>query len=167
MLCYCSHALHFLIRAILCSFTCWPNVHSATHCRRDRQLLFTSQVECSLIAVPEYLVKAEADADIYGGECPVYGLCPVADIWQDYSNCEQIFWWMQSGRGGRSPMFVDQGFGVLVKSPGLWRQAPSPHLCLAGILLLPLYSSTPNICMLCWSQNAMVFQIPTVHFELG
>ena len=27
-------------------------------------------------------------------------------------------------------MFVDQGFGVAVKSPGFWRHAPSPHLVL-------------------------------------
>ena len=50
---------------------------------------------------------------------------------------------------GRSPMFVDQGFEVAVKSPDLWRQAPSPHLCLAGIsqlLLLDIF--TPNISVL-------------------
>ena len=31
-----------------------------------RQLLFASQVECSLIAVPECLVKAGEDADVHG-----------------------------------------------------------------------------------------------------
>ena len=46
-----------------------------------RQLLFTSQVECSLIAVPaECLVEAEADADVHGGRGPVHGLCLVADV---------------------------------------------------------------------------------------
>ena len=44
-----------------------------------RQLLLTSQVECSLIAVPECLV--EADADVHGGRGPLYGICLVADIW--------------------------------------------------------------------------------------
>ena len=46
-----------------------------------RQLLFTSQVECSLIAVPECLVEVEADADVHVGRGPVYGLCQVADVW--------------------------------------------------------------------------------------
>ena len=46
-------------------------------------------------------------------------------------------------------MFVDQGFGVAVKFPELWRRAPSPHLCLAGIIALPLlYIPTPNLSML-------------------
>ena len=40
-------------------------------------------------------------------------------------------------------MVFDQGFGVAVKSPGLRRRAPSPHLCL-GIFPL-LYISTPNM----------------------
>ena len=44
-------------------------------------LLFASQVECSLIAMPECLVEAEADAGVHGCEDPMYGLCPVADIW--------------------------------------------------------------------------------------
>ena len=57
-----------------------------TLCRKShkefgRQLLFASQVECSLIAVPECLVKAGADADVHGGEDPVYGLCQVAVVW--------------------------------------------------------------------------------------
>ena len=52
-----------------------------TFCRTShkgfgRQLLFTSQVECShLIAMCDVcLVEAEADADVHGGEDPVYGL---------------------------------------------------------------------------------------------
>ena len=45
-------------------------------------------------------------------------------------------------------MFVDQGFGVAVKSPGLWKQAPSPHLCLAGIsqvLLMYIFASNISV----------------------
>ena len=62
-----------------------PNARSAVHCTRDlvyRQLLFASQVRCSLIAVPECLVEADADADadVHRGRGPLYG-CLVADVW--------------------------------------------------------------------------------------
>ena len=63
-------------------YTCTSNLILFQLCDLTKvlvQLLFTSQ--CSLIAVPECLVEAEADADVHGCEDPMYGLCPVAGIW--------------------------------------------------------------------------------------
>ena len=133
------------------------------HQEFGRQLL----VECSLIAVPECLV--EADADVMGvriqcmdsAKWPTYGRS-IETVSISFDGCG-------FGMGGRSPMFVDQGFGVLVKSPGLWRQAP----CLRIFVLLVFsrfhYCIFPPPTSLCYVEVEIhwYWQIPIVHFQLG